>query len=78
MTLIERMSIGFIALVLTLSAFILYLYTVWTDNNLEYVLTLVKGHYVAVPNWISVIVATLLGALCLPFNIIIEILKLVN
>jgi hypothetical protein len=49
----------------------------WTDSNLDWLLTMIKGQPVDVPMWISVIFSILFNGILLAFNIIVELLKLI-
>lgn len=49
----------------------------WTDYNLEYWLTMVKGHDVIVPNWISWIFCFVFWPIAIAFDIISYLLQLV-
>jgi len=61
-------------------AFILgtvYLMTLWTDTNLEFVLSHFKGIQVEVPMWLSFLCTLIGNGAALLFNIIVEIIKLI-
>jgi len=71
-TLIEVMICVVIIAVLCL----LPLYVIWTDGNLDYAVSLIKGKSVNVPMWISVIFAIVSNGVGLVFNIIVAIIKI--
>lgn len=72
-SLIEVLVIGFMIILLPL---IIFLLSLWTDGNLEYGLALLKGHAVLVPYWLSLVITIVFSAVIMPFNIIMEIIKL--
>ena len=61
---------------LTIIIGLLYLLSLWTDRNLDYFVSLIKGESVDVPFWLSVVVTILLNALIVVSNIIAEISRL--
>ena len=48
----------------------------WTDSNLEFVLSELKGRDVQVPYVLSAAVTVVSGGVCIPFNILCEVYKL--
>ena len=50
---------------------------VWTDRNLDYWLTAMKGAPVDVPMWLSVALAIVLNGVALLLNVVGELLRLV-
>jgi len=65
-----------IIIALSFLLFPVYLYFDWTDGNLEFVLSQLKGHEIKIPFWISSLIALLSNGLGLIFNIICWIWKL--
>ena len=61
---------------LTIIIGLLYLLSLWTDRNLNYFVSLIKGESVDVPFWLSVVVTILLNAVIVVSNIIAEISRL--
>ena len=61
---------------LTIIIGLLYLLSLWTDRNLDYFVSLIKGESVDVPFWLSVVVTILLNAVIVVSNIIAEISRL--
>ena len=51
-------------------------YMIWTDNNLDYVVSLIKGKPVNVPFWISALFSIVANGIGLLFNLIVEIIKI--
>lgn len=51
-------------------------YVVWTDGNLDYIVSLIKGKSVNVPMWLSAIFAIVSNGVGLLFNIIVSIIKI--
>ena len=58
-----------------LFAWATYVVCMWTDNNLEWALSHIKGQPVDVPNWISVLVTLVGNGAIIIANIICEIIK---
>ena len=52
------------------------LLAMWTGRNLDFWLTLYKGHAVHVPFWMDLVVAVVLNAVIIGLNIIAEIARL--
>ncbi len=50
--------------------------SLWTDRNLEFYLSLIKGEPVEVPYWISLVTTIILNAIIVVVNIIGEIVRL--
>ena len=58
--------------------FILLLNAFWTDRNLDYLLTLIKGSLVNCPFWLSAIISICGNGAVFVFNIIMELVRLVK
>ena len=50
----------------------------WTDSNLDWLLSSIKGRTIDVPTWISAIVTFVGNGFVLAFNVICELIKLVK
>ena len=48
----------------------------WTDRNLDFFLTLLKGEVVNVPYWLSFLVTLFLNAVIVGLNLIAEVVRL--
>lgn len=71
-TLVELMVVIFFVLVVLA---VIPLLGLWTDRNLDFWLTHLKGHVVNVPYWLSLILSLLLNAGIIAANIIAEIAR---
>lgn len=72
----SEMSAGAAIVILLLMGIIVYFTTLWTDNNLEFWISHIKGNYTAVNNWLSLGLSILLNGVIIILNIIAEIAKL--
>ena len=72
-TLVELMIV--LVLVLIVPVVIVGL-CVWTDRNLDYLLTWIAGQPRNCPMWLSAIATFVLNGVILVFNIVMEILRL--
>lgn len=54
----------------------LYYFISWTDGNLEYAVSYLKGRDIEIPFWISAVVSIIGSAVVFVFNIVCEIIKL--
>ena len=70
------MKTAYSGLSLTIIIGLLYPLSLWTDRNLDYFVSLIKGESVDVPFWLSVVVTILLNAVIVVSNIIAEISRL--
>lgn len=52
------------------------LFSVWTENNLEWLLTYLKGEYIDVPYLLALILTILLNWIIILINVILELVKL--
>ena len=52
--------------------------TLWTDRNLDYALTWIKGQPVNCPMWLSFIAALIGNGVTVVFNILMELARLVR
>lgn len=50
--------------------------TIWTDRNIDYALTLWKGHAVNCPYWLSFLATVVGNAFTLIFNVAMEIVRI--
>lgn len=50
--------------------------TIWTDRNIDYPLTLWKGHAVNCPYWLSFLATVVGNAFTLIFNVAMEIVRI--
>ena len=65
--------------VVLLIVFVILALTVnWTDSNLDWLLSSIKGREIDVPTWISAIITFVGNGFVLVFNIICELIKLVK
>lgn len=71
----EKVVVALFAL--TIIGIITYFFTLWTDRNLDYIVSYFKGHPVDVPMWLSFLTTVALNAVTLLFNVICEILKFI-
>jgi hypothetical protein len=49
----------------------------WTDRNMDWLFSQIKGETVDVPFWISAITSILLSELILILNIVLELVRLI-
>ena len=52
--------------------------TIWTDRSMDYLLTMIKGHPVNCPYWLSFLVTVIGNGATLLFNVIMEVVRLVK
>jgi len=68
-------------LIILMGAILIFLLTLWSDRNLGYLATLIKGHPIDVPIWISfifTIVSNLLvSGSVIFFNFVMEIIRFI-
>lgn len=62
--------------IMLLAATIIYLLSLWTDRNLEFWLSRIKGMPVDVPLWMSFLTTLLLNGLIVPLNLVSELVRL--
>lgn len=55
---------------------LMFIIAIWTDRNLEFWLSYLKGHPVDVPFWMSFIMTLVLNGVALALNVVGEILRL--
>jgi hypothetical protein len=70
-----KLSIGCIPFLIV--GGILCLFAGWTETNLEFWLTMIKGASVDVPYWIALLLTIFTNVFGLVFNILTELAKLV-
>lgn len=69
-----------IAVTIGISAFILgiiALLSLWTDSNLDWMMSEIKGQVVNVPYWVSFLTTLIFNGFALMFNIIVSLVRLV-
>lgn len=71
-TLVEVM----IVIIILLALCLLPLYISWTDTNLDYIVSMIKGKSVNVPIWLSAIFAIVSNGVGIIFNIIVSIIRI--
>ena len=74
-TIIELMMVLF-CIVIVLG--IIFGMTMWTDRSMDYLLTMIKGHPVNCPYWLSFIITVVGNGATVVFNIIMEVVRLVK
>jgi len=55
---------------------VLYAVSCWTDRNLDFYISLAKGHAVDVPFWLSFLLTLVLNGAALALNVVGEIVRL--
>ncbi len=72
------MKLGNLIIVLLIvSAICTYILSGWTESNLEFWLSLIKGEFIDVPFGIAVLVTFIGNGFIIVFNIVTELLKLI-
>lgn len=68
------LTIGIFLLILGIIA-LLFL---WTDSNLDWMMSEIKGQAVNVPYWLSFLITLIFNGFALMFNIIVSLIRLVH
>ena len=72
-TLVELMVVVFMVVIIPA---IVVGATIWTDRNIDYALTLWKGHAVNCPYWLSFLATIVGNGLTIIFNVVMEIVRI--
>lgn len=67
-----------VIIIIALCLIILCGLSIWTDRNLDFVVSHFKGQPTDVPMWLSALATIILNALALAFNVACEIIRLVK
>lgn len=67
------LTIGIFSLILGITA----LLSLWTDSNLDWMMSEIKGQVVNVPYWLSFLTTLIFDGFALMFNIIVSLIRLV-
>lgn len=67
------LTIGMFSLILGIIA----LLSLWTDSNLDWMMSEIKGQVVNVPYWLSFLTTLIFNGFVLMFNIIVSLIRLV-
>lgn len=73
----ELAEIALIIGIFTSILAIIALLSLWTDSNLDWMMSEIKGQVVNVPYWVSFFTTLIFNGFALMFNIIVSLVRLV-